>query len=149
MSDEAKSQTVPPESTVAGSEAGDVSFDHIRARVSHRMPSQGQATTADGVVIDLRAGRRATDHVSANGRRPASAGVATLSSSGVATVASGTSSVTVMLPLFAPEGVVFATLQRSLKGVCVQGVSKAAGSFTIDLTRAVTADVEVGWFVLG
>jgi hypothetical protein len=42
-----------------------------------------------------------------------------------------------------------ATLQQAQSGVYIAAAEPKAGSFTITLTKAATADLPVGWFFIG
>ena len=77
-------------------------------------------------------------------------GVTTFSRSGIATVAKGSTSVTVKLTPFSSVSLVFATPQGTGEaGVYVQGISKSNDKFIIELSEAPTAALKLGWFVIG
>ena len=81
-------------------------------------------------------------------------GRAAFNRSGVASIAGTTgvpkNSVVVTVPgaTLAGNSLVLATIQGNLAGVSVQGVVKGTTSFTIYLTKAVTTNVKVGWFII-
>ena len=51
----------------------------------------------------------------------------------------------------APDSIVLATLQASVNGLQIEGITKDLGgsSFTVGLTRAAPSDIDVGWLILG
>jgi hypothetical protein len=77
-------------------------------------------------------------------------GAAAFSRSGVANVPSGRSAVSHRLPLTSAS-FVLATIQGNVKDLYVRGVTISAGSpgtFTIHLSKAVTARTKVAWLVV-
>ena len=76
-------------------------------------------------------------------------GKAKFDHSGVATVASGHTSVTVSVAGIAASDVVLATIQNPQPGLAVAGAQAGSGSLTITLTGAAESSVQVGWLVLG
>jgi len=78
------------------------------------------------------------------------AGPAVFSRSGILTVAAGKSSGTVTGVALSAASLVLATVQQNLSGVYVRcAVPNVAGSsFTINLSKAVTASAKVAWFVV-
>jgi hypothetical protein len=77
-------------------------------------------------------------------------GVAAFSRSGVATVPVGRKTASHRLPLGSAR-FVLATIQGSVTGVYVQGVTIVTGShgsFTIHLSKTVAAKTKVAWFVV-
>jgi hypothetical protein len=92
---------------------------------------------------------------SAHGTALRAKGKVVFNRSGIATVA-GTattplSSVVVTVPgsTLTAASMVLATIQGNLTGVSVQGVVKGTTSFTIHLTKPVTSNLKVGWFIIG
>jgi hypothetical protein len=69
--------------------------------------------------------------------------------SGVSTVKKGNTTVTVTASAVTASTLVLATLQRAQSGVYIAAAEPKAGSFTITLTKAATADLPVGWFFIG
>jgi len=69
--------------------------------------------------------------------------------SGVATVKKNGTAVTVKLKEVSATSIVLATLQELQAGLAVAAAVPVAGSFTITLTAKATADINVGWFVIG
>jgi hypothetical protein len=78
------------------------------------------------------------------------AGKAVFSRSGVLTVAAGSSSGTVTVVALTSASLVLATVQQDRSGVWVRSAvpNVAASSFTIHLSKAVSASTRVAWFVL-
>ena len=77
-------------------------------------------------------------------------GVAAFARSGVATVSTGHSAVSMSLPL-SSASFVLATIQANVTGLNVQGVTivtGSPGSFTIHLNKTVAAKTKVAWFVV-
>lgn len=75
-------------------------------------------------------------------------GKAKFSHSGVATVASGHSSVTVSLPGVTSSNIVLATIQNPSGTISVAGAHAGSGSFTITLTGSAGSSIKVGWMVI-
>lgn len=76
-------------------------------------------------------------------------GKAKFSHSGVATIASGHTSVTVSVPGVAASDIVLATIQHPQPGMAVAGAHASSGSLTITLTGSAKSSVRIGWLVLG
>jgi hypothetical protein len=78
-------------------------------------------------------------------------GTVLFSRSGEATVAAGDSSVVVTGVALSASSIVLATLQGYVAGLGVLGVAKdaTASKMTIHLSKATTAALKVGWFVIG
>ncbi len=76
-------------------------------------------------------------------------GKAEFSNSGVATVPSGSKTVTVEVAGLTSSSVVLATIQKPQGSVSIAGAEAAAGKFTITLTAKATSSLPVGWFVIG
>ena len=77
-------------------------------------------------------------------------GTAAFTRSGVLTVAAGTSSATQTGVALTSASLVLATMQQDRTGVYVRSaVPNAAGSsFTVHLSKAVSASMSVAWFVV-
>jgi len=75
-------------------------------------------------------------------------GMTEFSNCGVATVKTNDKSVTVKLAGISVGNIVLATLQELRADVAVAAAVPTAGSFTITLTGKVSADTNVGWFVI-
>jgi hypothetical protein len=102
----------------------------------------GQATTAGGVGV------LAENTTGATALQVA--GTAAFSRSGLLTVAAGQSSATQTgVPLTAAS-LVLATLQQDKAGVWVRSAvpNVSGNSFTVHLSKAVTASISVAWFVV-
>jgi hypothetical protein len=76
-------------------------------------------------------------------------GTTQFSHSGVATVKKGAKSVTVKVHGITVGNIVLATLQELQAGIAVAAAVPTTGSFTVTVTAKVSADTNVGWFVLG
>jgi len=78
------------------------------------------------------------------------AGIAAFSRSGTLTVAAGSSSGTVTGVALGAASLVLATLQQNLSGVYVRSAvpNVPGSSFTIHLSKAVSASAKVAWFVV-
>src|SRR6185437_4791144 len=74
-------------------------------------------------------------------------GKAKFARSGVLVIKAGKASVGKSLTV-GSQGLVLATIQGNVAGVYVQGVTRAANSFTIHLNTKTPKDVAVAWFVL-
>jgi hypothetical protein len=77
-------------------------------------------------------------------------GVAQFSRSGQATIQAGQSSFTHSGIRLDPGSLILATLQQDRPGIHVRSAvpDRDAGSFTVTLSQAVSADTVVGWFVV-
>jgi len=86
----------------------------------------------------------------AGGTALKAAGPAVFSRSGILTVAAGKSSATQAGVALTAASLVLATLQQDRSGVWVRSAvpDVAASSFTIHLSKAVTASARVAWFVV-
>jgi len=67
----------------------------------------------------------------------------------VSTIKKGKSTVTVTTSAVSTSTLVLATLQKVQSGVYIAAAVPKAGSFTITLNTAATADLPVGWFFIG
>jgi hypothetical protein len=76
-------------------------------------------------------------------------GTTQFSNSGLATVKTNDKSVTVKVAGITVGSIVLATLQELQAGIAIAAAVPTAGSFTITLTGKVSADTNVGWFVIG
>jgi hypothetical protein len=78
------------------------------------------------------------------------AGPAAFSRSGLVTVAKGSSSATVTGVAPTAASLVLATLQQDRAGIWVRSAvpKVTASSFTVHLSKAVTASTKVAWFVV-
>jgi hypothetical protein len=108
----------------------------------------GVSSTGIGVLAECPSGTG----VRATGATALSVlGPAVFSRSGTLVVAAGHSSATQTGIALTAASLVLATIQSSVAGVSVQGVTLVtgtSGSFTIHLTKTVTASTKVAWFVV-
>jgi hypothetical protein len=102
----------------------------------------GKATAAAGVGV--------LAENTAGGTALKAAGPAVFSRSGILTVAAGKSSGTVTGVALSAASLVLATLQQNLSGVYVRSAvpNVPGSSFTVHLSKAVTASAAVAWFVV-
>lgn len=107
----------------------------------------GQSKHGDGVYATSPNGA-ALRKQSAHGLALHVEGKAKFSHSGVATVASGHTSVTVSVPGITASDIVLATIQQPHPGLAVAGAHASSGSLTITLTGSAESSVRVGWLVL-
>jgi hypothetical protein len=75
-------------------------------------------------------------------------GTAQFSMSGVVTVTKGHASLTVTAAGVRTTNLVLATIQTPEAGVYIEGAAPSSGSFRITLSKAVSADMQIGWLVL-
>jgi hypothetical protein len=113
----------------------------------------GTASGNNGGVQGLNAGAGPGVLAQNTGSGPALGvvGPAVFNRSGVLTVAINKSSVTLSGISLGAASLVLATVQGSVAGIYVQGVtvvSGSSGSFTIHLNKATTKALKVGWFVV-
>jgi len=87
--------------------------------------------------------------VSNSGTALAVSGPVQFSSAGVSTVKKGHTTVTVTASAVTTSTLVLATLQKVQSGVSIAAAVPKAGSFTITLNKAATADLPVAWFYIG
>jgi hypothetical protein len=71
------------------------------------------------------------------------------SNSGVSFVSNGHTTATVSHSGVSSASIVLATIQKPESGVYIEGVETGSGSFTITLSKAPSAALPVGWFILG
>ena len=107
-------------------------------------------TTAVHGIANSSAGMGVLAENTAGGQALKVNGVAAFSRSGMATVLTGHSAVSMSLPL-SSASFVLATIQGNVAGLNVQGVTivtGSPGSFTIHLNKTVAAKTKVAWFVV-
>jgi hypothetical protein len=76
------------------------------------------------------------------------AGKTHFSRSGSAKVGAGKSSVKVNVPGLTANNLVLATLQKSVRGVYIEGAVPAAGHFTVKLSKTTGTAIKVAWMVI-
>lgn len=125
---------------VAG--AGTGTGDGVLGKASTGNGAHGTATAAGGVGV--------LAENTAGGIALKATGPAVFSRSGLLTVAAGKSSGMVTGVALTSASLVLATLQQDRAGVWVRSAvpNIAASSFTVHLSKAVTASITVAWFVV-
>jgi hypothetical protein len=116
--------------------------DGVQGTASTGNGMHGTATTAGGVGV--------LAENTAGGTALKTTGPAVFSRSGLLTIAAGSAKGTVTGVALSSASLVLATLQQDKTGLYVRSAvpNVAGSSFTINLSKAVTASITVAWFVV-